>query len=352
MSPSSGPPDRLRLAVVGCGAVFERLHLPAIAQSDEWIVVAASETDRDRQRWLERVLPETVIHESLDEMARSSRPDAIMILTPAHSHAELATAALLEGVPTFVEKPMATDTESALWILETSTRGRVPVQVGFNRRMRQTYRTLRREIESRGVPNRLSYRFLSDGRQWNATWPRPETEALQEIGVHGADLLPWLLRSHPKRVRARSLASAEVQVEIDFATNVSTRIHAGVSDRYEERLVAEWPSATLVAHPGGILRTSGLPRRVREFAVRAHALSGQVNRRLRRRPGLTEESFRRQLRAFASRTRGEPEPAAAAAEDGFRAVQIIEAAGDSLRSHGVWMDLATTRFGSDREEAR
>lgn len=351
MSSTSGSSDSLRLGVIGCGAVFERLHRPALARSDEWILVAASEIDGERRRWLGRVMPDVAVYDSLEELTDSTSVDGIMILTPGHTHTQLAIGALDSAIPTFVEKPMAVDVVSALRIVEASKRGGVPVQVGFHRRMRRTCQKLRDEILSRGIPSALSYRFLSDGRRWKSPWPRLEDEALHEVAVHGADLLPWLLGSCPKRVRARSIRSTEVLVEMDIGMSLPAKIQAGVSDRYEERLVAEWPSTTVAVHPGGVLPTTRIPGSLRNACVRVHAFGGTVGRRLRGRPSLTEESLDRQLRAFASRVRGEPESTAAGVEDGFRAVQVIEAASGSLEAGGDWIDLERVHLGSNREEA-
>lgn len=347
LSESRRSTGALRLGVVGCGTVFERLHLPVIRESGDWKLAGLSEIDDQRRTWLERTLPEVPVHESVEDLLGVRELDGVMILTPAQSHAPLAELALERGIATFIEKPMATDVESALEIAGAVARHGAPVQVGFNRRMRQTYQDLREEIASRGRPRRLSYHFLSDGRRWRSSWSRPEDEALHEVAVHGIDLLPWLLGSRVLRVKARSEDGGMLRLEIETDVNVPGTIRAGVSDRYMERLVAEWTGRSVVAHPGGVLGGFWVPEFLPRAVERAHALTTAVLRRLRGRPGLTEESLRRQLRALAGRVRGEDASGAADAADGLRAVRAVDAVRRSLAKNGAWIELEAVEENPD-----
>jgi predicted dehydrogenase len=58
------------------------------------------------------------------------RPAGVLIATPSVTHAEVAIPFIAAGIPTFIEKPMATSIADALRIREAALRSGAPVVVG------------------------------------------------------------------------------------------------------------------------------------------------------------------------------------------------------------------------------
>lgn len=72
-----------------------------------------------------------VIEESKDlDLARQQQPDGVLIAIPAATHADVAIPFIDAGVPTFIEKPMATTVADAIRIRGAASRSGTPVVVG------------------------------------------------------------------------------------------------------------------------------------------------------------------------------------------------------------------------------
>ncbi|MGK3999484.1 Gfo/Idh/MocA family protein [Sorangium sp. So ce1024] len=95
----------VRVALVGCGRWGEKL-LRALSESARARVVAVADVDRGRFARARALAPRARLVRTLDE-ALAARVDAVIIATPAASHAELALRALEAGADVFVEKPLA-----------------------------------------------------------------------------------------------------------------------------------------------------------------------------------------------------------------------------------------------------
>ncbi len=74
--------------------------------------------------------------------------DAVVIVTPTATHAELIEAAARAGKAIFCEKPVALDLERTRQVMRVVDETRVPFQIGFNRRFDPPYAQARARIAS------------------------------------------------------------------------------------------------------------------------------------------------------------------------------------------------------------
>ncbi|WP_437286721.1 Gfo/Idh/MocA family protein [Sorangium sp. So ce406] len=95
----------VRVALVGCGRWGEKL-LRALSENARARVVAVADVDRGRLTRARALAPRARLVRTVDE-ALAARVDAVLIATPAASHAELALRAIEAGADVFVEKPLA-----------------------------------------------------------------------------------------------------------------------------------------------------------------------------------------------------------------------------------------------------
>ena len=115
--------DKLKLALVGCGAIA-RYHLDGIKESAPRIQVTAV-VDPDRAR-AASYAEETgaTAYASLEEALQSGDFDAVDIMVPHHLHEELALLAFSAGKHVLLEKPMAPTLEASQRILDAAERAR------------------------------------------------------------------------------------------------------------------------------------------------------------------------------------------------------------------------------------
>jgi predicted dehydrogenase len=108
--PGAGSPsDRVRLGIVGLGAVAQAVHLPLVERLREAFEISAiadlspglSTAIGDRYR-----VPAARRHGAVEDMLAAGGIDALVILTSG-SHAPAVLAGLDAGLPVFAEKPLA-----------------------------------------------------------------------------------------------------------------------------------------------------------------------------------------------------------------------------------------------------
>jgi predicted dehydrogenase len=181
------------VALLGLGFAGATLHLPALRRLPVRIVMAVDpDTSTHSRAW--DVPTRRDWHDAIDSSAQ-----AVIVATPAESHAELALAALARGKHVYVEKPMATTAEEAAAICTAATSARRIVQVGFAYRFHPLWRRLHRLLRAGSLhpPLRLDARFTTT--RGGSGWRDP----VLDLAPHHIDLASWLLGAAPTDVRAR-----------------------------------------------------------------------------------------------------------------------------------------------------
>lgn len=141
--------ESVRVAVLGVGLMgsshAQRLH--ERVKGAEVVVVS----DFDAARAAEIASRIEGCRSMTDPIAAMEQDDvdAILIATPAASHAELTIAAIERGIPVFCEKPLGETVDAARRVVaaERAT-GRRMVQLGFMRRYDGEYAEMRQRIAS------------------------------------------------------------------------------------------------------------------------------------------------------------------------------------------------------------
>lgn len=120
----------VRVALVGCGRIA-RVHRGFLRQIPQVEIVGAWDASADAAKAFVEG-DQLRRFESLAELLRQGAPDAVHVLTPPWSHAELAIEILRAGVSVLIEKPMAMNCAEVDAIL-AARGGRCWVTVDHNR---------------------------------------------------------------------------------------------------------------------------------------------------------------------------------------------------------------------------
>src|SRR5262245_56296982 len=123
---------RLRLAIVGCGAVAERCHAPALRGFDGFVASVMVDRQPQRAEILKRGFPDCTT--AADHSSLRGQVDAAIVALPGALNASVAAELLETGISVLVEKPMALSLDEAkrLEVAAAATGGRLAV--GFIRR--------------------------------------------------------------------------------------------------------------------------------------------------------------------------------------------------------------------------
>jgi predicted dehydrogenase len=135
----------LRVGVVGGGLVAQAMHLPYLAEKrDRFTITALAEPSLTVREALGARYAIPGLHE--DYRGLLDQVDAVVVCSPAGTHAEIVLAALDAGLHVFVEKPMCITVADADAIVAARERtGRV-VQVGTMKRYDPAYERMLAEL--------------------------------------------------------------------------------------------------------------------------------------------------------------------------------------------------------------
>ena len=119
--------------------------------------------------------------------------DAVVIVTPTGTHAELIHDSLDEGLAIFCEKPIALDLDSTKSVVEHVERVGGKVQIGFQRRFDKGFQEARRRVRSGELGTVYSFHMTS-----RDALPPPDAYAETSGGqfvdqlIHDFDVTRWL----------------------------------------------------------------------------------------------------------------------------------------------------------------
>lgn len=229
----------LRVAVIGCGSIARRSHLPALRRAGADITCFAS---RSRQS-AEAALADWgsgVIASGWQDAVSSSEVDAVDICTPNYLHREIAVAAAQAGKHVLVEKPIACTVEEADAMVEAADAAGVVLMPAHNVRFAKPFWAARLAVADGLVGEVVGVRsaFGHGGpRGWapDAAWFFEPSEsgggALIDLGIHAADALRSVLHDDVVEVGAMILGEPGQnelagQLVLRFAGGAVGSLHA------------------------------------------------------------------------------------------------------------------------------
>jgi predicted dehydrogenase len=185
-----------RIGIVGCGAVAELRHLPALAKASRDLVALV---DRDETRARRLAQQYEVPHVFTDHREiLLSDVDAVIVATPTGSHASICGDLLGAGIHVLVEKPIALTLEQCDAMITAAEAGRAVLAVGMMRRFAHQIR-FAKQVLDKGLLGALRFVDLREGSVFN--WPlatdfpfrrqQAGGGVLIDLGVHSIDLLRW-----------------------------------------------------------------------------------------------------------------------------------------------------------------
>lgn len=280
--------QKLKLAIVGCGAIAELGHLPALAGHEDGEVVVLVDSNRARAQKLADKFGVPTVMESVAGLEKLV--DAATIATPPSSHLPLASALMRAGVDVLVEKPLANSHEECQEMDRVAVEtGRV-CAVGMLRRFYWADRHVKQVIEA-GLYGPLRSFTAENGYPFE--WPSAsrfilsKAEAgggvLMGLGSHMLDTLFWWL-GEPENFNFRSDAhggmDSECLVEMTMPDGARGTLELSRSRQLANSYVLDFELASLkLPLYGNVLETQlkGSPYLVRDTVTPASDPSAKVD---------------------------------------------------------------------------
>lgn len=195
-----------RIGVVGCGAISEIYHLPAIVASPQARAgLALAESNPTRLREMAKKYGAAFTTQNYEELV--GYVDGVIIATPPQCHYQMVRFFLEQGIPVLSEKPLTESVSEARELVALSRSKKTALLVNQTRRFFPTYQKIR-ELIADGVLGRLESITYHDGVdfEWPAASPhhfKPNAKgAWSDTGVHLLDSVCFWLNAKPKLVQS------------------------------------------------------------------------------------------------------------------------------------------------------
>jgi predicted dehydrogenase len=267
--------------------------------------------------------------------------DAVVVASPAATHAPIALQAIDAGKAVLVEKPFALTVRDAEAVARRGGERGVPVLAGHLLVYHPALERLR-EMVQKGELGKVFYLY---GLRVNLGQVRKDENALWSFGPHDVSVALYLLGEQPIRVAAHGRSYLQPAIEdvvfltMEFASGVLAHVQMSWLDPHKERKL------TVVGAKKMVVFDDMEPReklRIYDKGVDRPPEYGSFGESLAIREGdifipriPTVEPLAAELAHFVRAAQGWESPrAGAGAEDGVRVVRILEAASRSLARGG------------------
>ncbi len=328
---------RLRLGVVGAGA-WGRNHVRTVAGLAEAELAAVCDTDPKVREKVARQYPAALV--TAEVPALLGAVDAVIVASPAATHAAIAQQAVDAGKPVLVEKPFALNGRDAEAVARRSAERKVPVLAGHLLVYHPAVERLR-ELVQTGELGKVFYLY---GLRVNLGQVRKDENALWSFGPHDVSVALYLLGEQPVRVAAHGKSYLQPGIEdvvfltMEFASGVLAHVQLSWLDPHKERKL------TVVGAKKMVVFDDMEPReklRIYDKGVDRPPEYGSFGESLAIREGdifiprlPAVEPLAAELAHFVRAAQGREAPRATA-EDGVRVVRVLEAASRSLARGGA-----------------
>ncbi|MFW5980854.1 MAG: Gfo/Idh/MocA family protein [Halanaerobiaceae bacterium] len=196
---------KLKTGIIGVGGIANGKHMPALAQLDDEVEMAAF-CDIIKKRAVkgaeEYGTSDAEVFTDYKELLKMDEIDIVHVLTPNDVHAPITIAALKAGKDVMCEKPMAVSSEEAWHMVETAEKTGQKLTIGYQSRHKKESRYLKNLIESNKFGEIYFAKTHALRRRGVPTWgvfmdkEKQGGGPLIDIATHSLDLTLWLLDNY------------------------------------------------------------------------------------------------------------------------------------------------------------
>jgi UDP-N-acetylglucosamine 3-dehydrogenase len=193
--------EALRGALIAGLGHMGSLHARVLSQLEGVAIVAAVDPDAVRREQFARRYPGAATYATIDEALAGGGIDFACVAAPAGMLAELGHAAIAAGIAVLVEKPLATDEDSALAVIRDAERSGVLLGVGHVERCNPAVIALKERLDAGAIGRiyQLHARRLS---------PFPDRDSMLGVALdlasHDIDVMRYLTGAEITRVYAET----------------------------------------------------------------------------------------------------------------------------------------------------
>ncbi|MBI2941774.1 MAG: Gfo/Idh/MocA family oxidoreductase [Chloroflexi bacterium] len=228
--------DRVRVAVIGCGAQGQ-VHLRGYQARPDVELVACCDLDPARLEAIAREFGPTRVFADYRDMLDSVGIDLVSVCTMPATHRTITSDALSAGAHVLVEKPMAMNVAEAEEMVKVAQANHRLISVGTNMRWMGSAQFCRRLVDEGQIgPPRYAraFTFASYIPWWGKHHVRALSGggALASTAVHVLDLILWVMGNPEPLTVSASMTTRFPASRGDSAPSPEVRATYDVEDLF------------------------------------------------------------------------------------------------------------------------
>jgi inositol 2-dehydrogenase len=334
MTHSQARRARLRVGLVGLGRLGRVYARDLSSRLAETRLTAVADTNRELARSMAEEFDVPRSYASAAELVADPEVDAVVIVSPTHTHKDVVRAAADGGKPTFCEKPLAISLDECREMADAIARRGIFFQMGFMRRFDPGYAAAKAQIDEGRIGTPVVFKSTSrDPFRPSLEYANPASSGgiLVDMGIHDFDLARWFM-GDVATVSAIGgvLAYPEMATIGDMDNVIATMVFAdgrlGVIDLTRNGFYG-YDITTELLGTAGTVRVGYL----RETAVLTMTKNQVAHDTVPYFMERFERAYTLQLQNFAQNVLNDREPPITA-KDGVEALRIALAATEACRS--------------------
>lgn len=315
--------DKLRVGIVGCGAVTEIAHLPALTKHPLATIYGIVDKNEKRAKVMAEKFCLSRYFMNYNELF--GKVDIAIIALPNNLHAKPTIDFLERDINVLCEKPMAISTEDCQEMIKAEKKSKAKLMIGHNRRFMSNV-ILSKNMMDNGILGNIVNYECKVGSVYR--WPTQtgfyfkKDEAgggvLIDMGAHIIDLVIWFFGDVSNvQYKARDVMEKGVEDNVWVSLTHNNTVRGSIILSRTERL----ENTILINGDNGWIKIGIFDTTFLEFSSKKAKISSRMGQLCVK--TMNNDPFRDQFTHFASCIRTNHEPLISGI-DGMKVVKVVE----------------------------
>jgi inositol 2-dehydrogenase len=186
----------LKVGVVGVGRLGRVYVRDLAARIPETTVVAVADKEPTLAASVAEEFDVRAVYSSAEELIHDRNVDAVVIVSPTHTHQDVVVAAAQAGKPTFCEKPPALTLAECAAMSDAIDKSGIFFQMGFMRRFDPGYSAAKEKVSQGAIGRPVVFKSTSrDPFRPSLEYANPASSGgiMVDMGIHDFDLARWFM---------------------------------------------------------------------------------------------------------------------------------------------------------------
>jgi scyllo-inositol 2-dehydrogenase (NAD+) len=193
---TGGRRRRLQVGLIGLGRLGRVYARDLQTRIPETRLVAIADLNPTAVKEMAEEFDVPGAYGTVDELLNDPQVDAVVIVSPTHTHKDIVIEAISRKKPTFCEKPLALSLAECRAMQDSVERHGTFFQMGFMRRFDPGYAAAKRQVEEGKIGRPVVFKSTSrDPFPPSLEYANPKSSGgiLVDMGIHDLDLARWFM---------------------------------------------------------------------------------------------------------------------------------------------------------------